>query len=357
MAKSNLVDILKSLFTDPAKAAEFQANPEKYMADEGIDDVSYEEINEAAVLSFEGPVSQGAVVNTGGASASVGGSTVGSGGGSSAPAAMSHAPAPPPPPPVTMPPAEAAQQTINHYITQVYETTNVDDRDVYQETNNVNNVNAEAGSDVDISNETDTTIASGDGSVAVGEGGSAEGVATGDGAIAAGDDVGAANTGTNSGIIANDSDIDDTIVGDGNTQINDNDGPVAVGDGNVQADDGSQAAGGDLTDNDVSISDSDLDGVNFGEGGTAVQDNSIDVQDNDVTTTVIDNSINDSLNQDNDNTLTVEDSFNTDNSTSLDVDISDSLNTDNSINDSLNQDNDTDVEVTVEDNDVVDFDA
>lgn len=354
---TNLVEFFQHLFGDPTEAAKFQADPSTYLEEAGVTDASYEAINEAVVLACDAPVSQGAVVTTGGASATVGSSVGGVGPGPSAPAPHMAPPPPPPPPPAAMPPAQAVEQIVNYYVTEVYETTNVDDRDVYQETNNINNVNAEEGSHVDITNETDTTIASGDGSVAVGEDGSAEGVATGDGAVAAGDDISApVNTGENSGVIADgDVTLDDSIIGDGNTQVNDNDGQVALGDGNVQAQDGGQAAGGDLTDNDINITDSDLDGVNFGEGGTAVQDNDT-YTDNSVTqdfsqeTTNTDSfntdaSVNDSFNADVETNTT--DSFNNDQTFDNSIDATDSFDTDNSVDatDSFNDSSDNSVDV------------
>ena len=319
---TNLVDFLRGLFFSPEEAAKFKADPSGYMEEHGIESASYEEINEAVVLACDAPVSQGAVVNTGGASAHVG-----SGSMSSAPAAPAPPP-PPPPPPADMPPAQAMEQVVNYYVTEVTEVTevtNVDDRDTNVDNSVVNSVIADEGSDVNIINDNDTVTASGDGAVAAGE--DVRGAATGDGAVAAGDDVnGNVNTGTNTGVIGDDADIDDSIFGDGNTQINDNEGNVAVGDGNVQADDGSQAAGDDLTDNDtdIDISNSDLDAVNFGDGGTAVQDNDTTI------VTEIDNSVNDSF------------------------DVEDSLNTTDSFNADIETDIETTVETTVEDNDGID---
>ncbi|MFN8022221.1 MAG: IniB N-terminal domain-containing protein [Acidimicrobiales bacterium] len=348
---SNLVEFFQALFGDPAEAAAFQADPQKYIEDHGVEDASYEEINEAVVLACDAPVSQGAVVTGGTASAVVPQVLSGSVSAptSSAPAAPAAsapvAPPPPPPaPPASMPPAEAVSQVVNYYVTEVYETTNVDDRDTYTDNSVTTNVNAEDGAHVDITNDNDTVTASGDGAVAGGEDSDFEGVATGDGAVAAGDDIdGNVNTGTNTGVIGDDADIDDSIFGDGNTQVNDAEGTVVLGDDNVTATGGSQAAGDDLSDDDITIDDSDLNGSNVGgSGNTAVQDNDTSISDDDVTTTVtdidttvttdidnsVDNSIDDSFNAtdsfDTDNSVndsfTAEDSFNTDASTDIDVD-------------------------------------
>lgn len=316
---TNLVDFLRSLFADPAEAAKFQANPEQYMADHGVADASYEEINEAAVLACDAPISisQGATVG-GGIHTNVGGSTVGSG----APAPVtSSAPVPPPAPPVVtpppppappaeMPPHEAAASIVNYYVTEVHETNYVDDRDTTNVNETTTNINAGDNAHIDVTNDNDVTNASGDGAVAVGEDAEVEGVATGDGAVAAGDDVNGAATGDgavaagedidapvntgensgvisddndgvitggdNSGIVANDSDIDDTILGDDNVQVSDSE-QVAVGDGNVQAQDSTNTAGGDVNDSDVDVTDSDINNSNLGgQDNTATQDIEVD---------------------------------------------------------------------------------
>lgn len=361
---SNLVEFFQHLFGDPAEAAAFQADPQKYILDHGVEDASYEEINEAVVLACDGPVSQGAVVSGGTASAVVPQVLSGSVSAPAAPAVSAPAtvtpPPPPPAPPATMPPAEAVSQVVNYYVTEVYETTNVDDRDTYTDNSVVTNVNAEDGAHVDITNDNDTVTASGDGAVAGGEDSDFEGVATGDGAVAAGDDIeGNVNTGTNTGVIGDDADIDDSIFGDGNTQVNDTDGTVVMGDDNVVATEGSQAAGDDLSDDDITVENSTLEGSNVGgAGNTAVQDNDVNISDDDVTTTVtdidttistdIDNSINDSFD--------VEDSFDTDNSVNDSFDVEDSFTTDNSVNDSFTAEDsfntDASTEVSVEDNEI-----
>jgi hypothetical protein len=367
---SNLVEFFQALFGDPAEAAAFQADPQKYIQDHGVEDASYDEINEAVVLACDAPVSQGAVVTGGTASAVVPqvlSSTV-SAPAASAPAASAPAtvtpPPPPPAPPASMPPAEAVSQVVNYYVTEVYETTNVDDRDTYTDNSVVTNVNAEDGAHVDITNDNDTVTASGDGAVAGGEDSDFEGVATGDGAVAAGDDIeGNVNTGTNTGVIGDDADIDDSIFGDGNTQVNDAEGTVVMGDGNVVATEGSQAAGDDLSDDDITIDDSTLNGSNVGgSGNTAVQDNDTNISDDDVTTTVtdidttvttdIDNSVDNSI----EDSFDVEDSFDTDNSVNDSFNAEDSFTTDSSVNDSFTAEDsfntDASTDVAVEDVDI-----
>jgi hypothetical protein len=309
---SSLMEIIRRLIGDPQEYAEFKENPTQYVIDHGLEDASYEEITEAVTIAFDMPVvSQGAVVNGGNATATIG-TTAPAGPGPAAPAAPAPAaaapaplvlPPPPPVPPASMPPAQAVEQVINHYVTHVYETTNVDDRDTYADNSVTNNVHAEDGAHVDIDNDIDAVTVSGDGAVGAGEDSELNGIATGDGAVAAGDDVGVANTGYNSGVVGEEIDVDDSIFGDNNTQVNDNYGTATVGDGNVVATDGSQAAGRDLTDNDITVENSTLEGSNVGGvGNTAVQDNDTYTQDNDTAISVVevdqnvDQSINDSFN-------------------------------------------------------------
>lgn len=318
---TNLVDVLRKLFFSPEETAKYMADPEGYLEDEGVEDASYEEINEAVALVCSGPVSQGAVVTGGNAAANVGspggvassGVSSGASGGGAQTMSPPTAPPPPPPPPADMSPQEAMEQVINYYVTEVSNVTNVDDRDTYTDNSANTVVNADHGSDVDITNDNDTVTASGDGAVAAGE--DVKGAATGDGAVAAGEDIeGDVNTGTNSGVVGSHNDIDDSIFGDGNTQANDNNGPVVIGDENIVADEGN-AAGGDIVD----IDDSTLNGAN-----TIGSDGSTTVQDNDTST------VNTHISQV-DNSVDIEDSFKQDNS----IDVQDSFNPDYSINDSF----------------------
>ena len=305
---SSLMEIIRRLIGDPQEYAEFKENPTQYVIDHGMDEASPEEISDAFVLACEMPVvSQGAVVNGGNATSTitpqVGSSTTAPPAPSTPPPVQVTPPPPPPMPPASTPPAEAVSQVVNYYVTEIHETTNVDDRDTYVDNSISNNVHAEDGAHVDIDNEVDATTVTGDGAVGAGEDSELNGVATGDGAVAAGDDVGVANTGTNTGVVGEEIDVDDSIFGNNNTQVNDNEGTATVGDGNVVATDGSQAAGRDLTDNDITVEDSTLEGSNVGGvGNTAVQDNDTVTEDNDTAISVVevdqnvDQSINDSFN-------------------------------------------------------------
>jgi hypothetical protein len=153
------------------------------------------------------------------------------------------------------------------------------------------------------------------------------------------------NTGTNSGVIAgDDADLDDSIVGNGNTQVNDSDVGALATDGdaqNIEAGGDVNTGSGDLIDvdaagdaqvvtghgnevsGDVDVDASDVDGpvnvaVGDGNGQAALQDQSTTIEDSMNT----DNSIEDSGNtlvedsgnlsaEDNDSAATsVDDSFN-----------------------------------------------
>ena len=186
----------------------------------------------------------------------------------------------------------------------------------------------------------------------------------GDGAVVAGGDVSGVNTGENSGFIAGD-DIEDVEVtnvkGNGNTVTGDIGGAATIvsGDDNVLAND-SNVIDGDFKGNFVGDDanganfgtkydiDADDSAVNFGSGKASV-DNSVDIDDsyNTDNSVDLDVDLDDSFNTDNsDNsdhsTNTVSDSFN-DNSTDVDVDVDDSF------NDNSTTDNSTDVDVKVDD--------
>ncbi|MCB0998912.1 MAG: hypothetical protein KDB40_06395, partial [Acidimicrobiales bacterium] len=132
----SILESLTSLFSNEDEVRAYMEDKSGWIHDHGLEDASYEEITEAVTIAFDMPVvNQGAVVNGGNATATIGTSAPAP----AAPAATAPAPAaaapaplvlppPPPMPPASMPPAEAVEQVINHYVTHVYETTNVDDR-------------------------------------------------------------------------------------------------------------------------------------------------------------------------------------------------------------------------------------
>ena len=296
---SNPIEAIWSLLFSPGEAEKYQANPDEYLQDTGLDQYEPAELHEIVVLAYEkGPVYQGAGVSVGG-NQYVGGSSQSAG--ASAPAYPAPAPAaPPPPPPLdpTLPADEALAQTINYYVSNST-TTNVDDRDTNVDSSVNTTVLAEEGSDVDLDIDNETTTASGDRAVAAGD--DVEGAATGDNAVAAGDDINApVNTGTvEDSILADESNIEGVAIGDDNEVISDSAG--------------SATGGGDASFVDVDIESSggevDLENVNFGQGNS-IDDSETTTdsfnEDNDITNT-------DSFNEDNDVTNTATDSFNEDN--------------------------------------------
>lgn len=76
---SNPLEAIWNLFFSPEAAAEYQENPQEYLAETGLDQCDPAEINELVALAYEkGPVNQGATVNVGG-NQGVGGSSQSSG--------------------------------------------------------------------------------------------------------------------------------------------------------------------------------------------------------------------------------------------------------------------------------------
>lgn len=306
--------ILAKVLGNPDEARAYAEDPAGYLTAEGLTDhdltgIDWDGSIETVAAQLDLPMeTRQALTSAPHETTTISSVATGaSGHSSSAAPSMAAAPAPavsPPPasPPPMQPPLETVQEHINYYTYVTYEG---DESIVNNLVDNSTSFDVDVDGDVhgdldlDIDNEVTNANALGDGAVAAGD--DAQGVATGDGAVAAGRDIedsqvntgdGAVqadgdieapvNTGTNTGIIADDSDIEDTIVGDGNTQVNDSTNAV-VGDGNqVAQNDGSgdQATGfgsGNVTTlDDVAIDDS---AVAFGDGGAS------NVQDNDVTQT------------------------------------------------------------------------
>ncbi|MFN0029450.1 MAG: hypothetical protein ACKV2O_20030 [Acidimicrobiales bacterium] len=205
---------------------------------------------------------------------------------------------------------------------------------------NINEINAKGDVDFDQAIDSDTLIA--------GAGGVAVGGSISDSAL---------NTGRNSGILAGDDvDLDDSIVGDGNTQLNDSDvGAFAArGDATNISGENVNTGSGTLTDVDTRGGDAQV--VN-GNGNDLVGDVDANFEgaDGPINFTVGDNNRSNALE---DNSTNIDDSFNTDNS------IEDSFNTD--FRDSFNtRVTDTDVtethlidsfNTTTEDNDLTKLD-
>lgn len=390
---NDINEVLKSILTkvlgNEQEALVYSEDPAGYLIDHGVADTDLSQLSIGDTinavsneLNFAPEVSQ-TLIEMPTPARTTGYSGGGGGGGSaSAPAAASApvaaaAPPPPPPAPVTM---ETIQQTVNNYVTEVYQTNETINQNITDNSRHFNvDIEGEVHGDVEIIDESNNVTAAGDGAVAAGD--DASGVATGDAAVAAGRDIedsniasgdgavafdgensGVVNTGSNEGIISQGS-ADGAVVGDGNTVNNvDGDGNT-IGDGNV-------AIGGDgvVGDGNATIQGSDDVTAGFGSGDTANFEGanigggdgdtqisfgggSNATQDNDTT---IDNSISDSFNDQSTNTNIVtdnstndsfntedsfnnEDSFNTEDSfnSSVETEIVDSFDTDNSINDSF----------------------
>jgi hypothetical protein len=383
----SLLDTLIGIFTDQDQQEAFQENPEGYLNQNGFGNVTSQDIQAEmprvleSIQGNEGGAIQGGAANFAGS-----GNVV-----------------LPPPPAHGGEGADydggglsGAIESINHYTNVLNVTeqsfedndvTTIDDRDTTVDSSVNQNITAFG----DVNQDFDNDVVSGDGAVAAGDDSQ---VNTGAGAVQAGDDIEDSTiaTGDVGGSVTGDN--YDSIVGDDNNVIDDSSvGAAAFGDGdatNVDADnallgdgtlvDGGNGditlnqgdgdvtqiddstieesaigAGGTVQSNDVDIDADHGSSVAFGEGSTSsaeTQDVDIDgnsgtvqVGDDGDQTALTDNSINDSLNN--------EDSFNTDldyESTTIDdsFDVEDSFDTDNSTDNSVEQTTDN----SVHDNDV-----
>ena len=449
MADTMLIDTLKDFFFG-AKAEEWKDSDEAHrsemLSDAGLSDMNPADLQEAvmlmseelppqqsAMLSPRSPMTdQGADTTTQTASQQVnaalgfnenpinvtgpqvsqniGGDTNIAGGNigdvaNQAPAPAPHAPAPHAPAPHAPvahapvahapvfegDPASVMQQTINYYVTNVDQSTNienVDDRDTHidNSTNLEGDIYAEGDVDLDFDNDVqtagdgavqlgeharieDSQIASGEGAVAAG--GNVEGVITGDvtdSTIVQDSNVTDSNiTGDVEGVVANNSDVAGvntgtvggdmvTNTGDGNTatggseitdvDVNGGGGgtQVVVGDGNNTAQgSNAQAAGGDAIDANGNVNTGTGDQTNIDIGSISSGDDlnlnvggEQNVQDTETNTTITeDNDV--TIDQDNDTTIDT-DLHIEDNDTNIDRSINDSLNTDNSFNEDSNVD-------------------
>ncbi len=395
-----LESIMKKVLGNEAEARIYADDPQAYLVDHGVNDYDLSEVNMgdtvnsvANELNFSPQVTQTLVEMQAPVPASAapvgasapGGATGaamqsgGGGGGHQAPTMVS------------------VEETLNHYVSEVYETNEYITENIADNGRHVNlDVEGEIHGDLEVTDESTNVAAQGANSAAAGD--DQTGVATGDAAVAAGDDIshsniatgdravafdgdneGVINTGQNSGIMA-DGSADGAVVGDGNTVNNIDGRDNTIGDGNVDSDidvDGDAVIGnnnqtvqnsddvnagfgsGDVVD----LEDADIGGggsgdtqLAFGGGSNAIQDNDTDI-DNSINdsfndqseefTSVVDESTNDSFNvEDSGNTdveVTVEDSFD------HEVDIDDSFDTEDSFNEDFEQ------EITAEDSHVEDI--
>ena len=278
-----LLEFIQKLITDADLRNLFAEDPEQALADNGLEDVTEADVQDALTLIDDGQTADfSRNYDTGGNSIDYSGADIGShnrgddgdhdddGGGHS-----------------------AAVEHISRFITNNF----VDDRDTIVDNSvnqNIDTDGGDFGQDIDI----DSNVASGDGAVAA-------------------DDI------DNSDIVTGDDNVvgDDNVSGDGNV----------IGDGNqvVSGDDNTTSFGeGDATSLDV---DGDLtvdDGSALSVGGSSTVDNS-------------DNSTNDSGNTDIDNS--VHDSFN--DNREFDIDDSFQDNSDNSDSSDNSQDNSVDLDI------------
>jgi hypothetical protein len=386
----SLLDALIGIFTDQDSQEAYQSDPEGYLAQNGLVNVTSADVEAEmprvleAINGNQGGASQGGAadfsgsgnVNLASPPAHAGGGYDGDGGLSGAIASINH------------------YQSVVNLTQQSFEdndVTTIDDRDTTVDQSV--NQNMTVFGDVDQQFDNDTV--SGDHAVAAGDGSQ---VNTGDGAVQAGGDIDDSTiaTGDVGGSVTGD--VSDSIVGDGNQVIDDSTvGAASFGDGdatNVEVDnavlgdgtivDGGEGDisfnqgdgdltqisnsdidesaigdGGTVTSNDVDI---DADGgssVAFGEGSTSeATDQDVSVEGNDGTvqvggdgdqTGVTDNSIDDSFDTTDSGNFTAD---YTDNSTTDTFEATDSFNDDHS-----SVDTDVDVDqttTTTEDNDGID---
>ncbi|MEU9818175.1 IniB N-terminal domain-containing protein [Pseudonocardia alni] len=145
--EKSLIQFILDLLKDPKALAEFKEDPHGMLAQCGLSEVSADDVRDALVLAQDNDdVSFDRDYNTGG----------GHGGG------HHHTP---PPPPVHH--GEDPVKYIDKYVTNNHYTYNVDDRDTIID-NSVNQNVDTGGGDFNQSIDTKTTVASGDGAVAVG---------------------------------------------------------------------------------------------------------------------------------------------------------------------------------------------
>ena len=370
----SLFDTLLGIFTDDDTNTEFNQNPEGFLNQNGLGNVTSQDIEAEMPRVLE--AIQG---NSGGATQGGAASFAGSGN-------------------VTLPPPPAytgggegggyegglsgAIESINHYTTVVNTTnqqfedndvTNIDDRDTTVDSSVNQNITAFG----DVNQDFDNDVVSGDGAVAAGDGSQ---VNTGAGAVQAGDDIEDSNVVTGSvtdSVLADD--IDDSIIGDDNQAIIDsNVGAATFGEGdatnvsaqNANVGDGVQVVGSDdtnvntgegdlitiddstveesqlggegntLVSNDVDIDAQDGSAVAFGAGSEAdAQQQNVNIEDNygqvqvagDDATQTVDQSSTQTI-TDSYNDQSVNDSYNVTDSGNVDASDDDGLDVDNSLN-------------------------
>src|SRR4029450_3390286 len=333
----SLLDTLIGIFTDNSEHEQFTSNPEGYLNQVGLGNVTSQDIEAEmprvlnALQGNEGGATQGGAASFAGSGNVVLPPPPAGGGGGYEGGGLS-----------------GAIESINHYTnvinnTEQYfqdnDTTNIDDRDTTVDQSVNQNITAFG----DVNQDFDNDVVSGDHAAAAGDGSQ---VNTGDGAVQAGDDIEDSTiaTGDVGGSVFDDA--TGSVIGDGNQVISDSTvGAAALGEGdatnveaenanlgdgvivsdtngdaNLNAGDGdftqitdseldeSVVGGGTVQSNDIDISADDGSSVAFGDGAeSSAESQDVDVYDNtgtvqvadDATQTgLTDNSINDSYNID-----------------------------------------------------------
>jgi hypothetical protein len=369
----SLFDTLLGIFTDDDTNTEFNQNPEGFLNQNGLGNVTSQDIQAEMPRVLE--AIQG---NSGGATQGGAASFAGSG----------NVTLPPPPAPSGGDGGgyegglSGAIESINHYTNVFNETnqsfqdndvTNIDDADTTVDASVNQNITAFG----DVDQTFDNDVVSGDGAVAAGDNAQ---VNTGDGAVQAGDDIEDSNvvTGTVEDSVLAD-DIDDSIIGDDNQAIIDsNVGAATFGEGdatnvsaqNANVGDGVQVVGSDdtnvntgegdlitiddstveesqlggegntLVSNDVDIDAQDGSAVAFGSGSEAdAQQQNVAIEDNygqvqvagDDATQTVDQSYTETI-TDSYNDESVNESYNVADSGNVDASDDDGIDVDNSLN-------------------------
>jgi hypothetical protein len=369
----SLFDTLLGIFTDDDTNTEFNQNPEGFLNQNGLGNVTSQDIEAEMPRVLE--AIQG---NSGGATQGGAASFAGSG----------NVTLPPPPAPSGGEGGgyegglSGAIESINHYTSVYNETnqsfqdndvTNIDDSDTTVDASVNQNITAFG----DVTQDFDNDVVSGDGAVAAGDNAQ---VNTGDGAVQAGDDIEDSNvvTGTVEDSVLAD-DIDDSIIGDDNQAIIDsNVGAATFGEGdatnvsaqNANVGDGVQVVGSDdtnvntgegdlitiddstveesqlggegntLVSNDVDIDAQDGSAVAFGSGSEAdAQQQNVAIEDNygqvqvagDDATQTVDQSYTETI-TDSYNDESVNESYNVADSGNVDASDDDGIDVDNSLN-------------------------
>jgi len=282
----SLLDTLIGIFTDNSEHEQFSSNPEGYLNQVGLGNVTSQDIEAEmprvlnALQGNEGGATQGGAASFAGS-----GNVVlppppaGGGGGGYEGGGLS-----------------GAIESINHYTnvinnTEQYfqdnDTTNIDDSDTTVDQSVNQNITAFGDVNQDFDNDTVT----GDGAVAAGDNAQ---VNTGDGAVQAGDDIQDSTiaTGHVEGSVFDDA--TNSVIGDDNQVISNSDvGAASFGDGDATnvsgntVDDGSaiavggSASGTNVEDNDTTVT------TNVEDNDVTVNDNDFTVSDDDTTVTAV----------------------------------------------------------------------